>query len=135
MFILRKILSSGSNVPEPCRMPCTAGVAYTIGSALVITAGALTNATATDKPQYIALESAAADTKSDLLCYPVKPDMIFETKIGGNPAGAKLGAKVILALTNGAATRVGISTTDGVATIVDKSGAKRVGDSVFVRFE
>ena len=135
MFKLTKIYNSGVNVAEPCRMYTTAGTAYRIGSALTVTAGKLTNATETAKPEYIAAESAAAGEKKTLLCYPVFDNMVFEAPVSGTPTSIKVGTKIVLALTEGFADRLGVSTTDGVATVVDTRGATRAGDKIFVKFQ
>ena len=135
MFKLTKIYNSGANVPETCRMYTTAGTAYRIGSALVVTAGKLTNATATSKPEYIAAESAEKDEKKTLLCYPVFENMLFEAPVAASPASIKTGYKITLSLTDGFADKLGTSTTDGVATVVDMRGATRSGDKIFVKFQ
>lgn len=136
MFVLKKILNSGRNVPEYCRVATTAGVSYQVGSALTINNGKLINATATDMPKYIAAESAAADEKTTLLCYPVYSNMIFEVPMGiSGISTVNTGDKVVLYLSDGYAIKVGTNKTDGVATVVDKNGAQFVGDKVYVKFE
>lgn len=134
MFKVTKILNSGSNVPEPCRMYTTAGVAYKIGTALTLTAGKLTNATEDDIPLYIAGENAAADQKSTLVCYPILPNMIFETTLYGSPSTAKCGTKVLLSCSDEFADMVTPNGDEGVATIVDVRGVKKSGDKIYVRF-
>lgn len=116
-------------------MNTTAGVSYKIGTALVLTNGKLTNAAETDKPLYIAGESAAADEKKSIICYPVFENMLFEAPITGTPVTLKAGTKVTLAINGDFADGVTTYSTDGVATVVDTRGAKKSGDKIFVRFE
>lgn len=134
MFNVVKIISSGSNVPDPCRMPTSSSVEYKIGTALVVTSGRLQNAAATQMPQYIAAESAAAGTKSTLACYPITPNMIFEVPVAGTPSISKIGTKVTLGVNGGFADMVTTTATDGVATIVDTRDASRSGDKILVKF-
>lgn len=135
MFKLVKIISSGTNVPDPIRLNTTAGVEYRTGCALVLTSGALTNAGPTTKPTHIALESAKADEKSTLLCYAITPGMIFEAPVAGNPGSIKPGFKVNMGTDGAFAYAVGVSQTNGVVTVVNTSGAKRVGDKVLATFD
>lgn len=135
MFKLIKIISSGSNTPDPCRMLTSSGISYKAGTALKLSSGRLANATATDKPEFIAVESAAAGEKTTLVCYPVSADMLFEVPISGMPAMVKAGTKVTLSVdADGYADKVSNSATDGVATIFDMREATKSGDSIIVRF-
>ncbi len=135
MFTLRRIYNSNSSAPEPCRMPTSSTAEYKLGSALVLTQGKLANAAATDKPLYIAAESAAAGEKKSLICYPISPDMLFEVPVSGVPLTLKLGDKVTLNVTDGIASGVTNTTASGVCTVVDTRGAKKSGDSIFVRIQ
>lgn len=135
MFNVVKIISSGSNVPDCQRMLTNASENYKVGSALILSAGRLVNATATSKPQYIAAESAEAGTRQTLVCYPVTPNMIFEVPVSGVPASVKAGTKITLSVNGGFADKVGTSTTDGVATVVDTRGAMKNGDKILVKFD
>ena len=96
MFTLSKIYNSGVNVAEPCRMYTASNTAYKVGSALILTNGKLTTAGESDKPLYIAAESAAANEKSTVLCYPVSSNMIFEVPVADVPTSIKIGNKVTL---------------------------------------
>ena len=87
------------------------------------------------KPLYIAAESANANEKSTLLCYPIYDNMIFEVPVT-NPTSALIcGVKVTLGVVSGYAIKVTSTTTNGVATVVDRNGANRMGDTVYVKFE
>ena len=135
MFNVIKIISSGNNLPDPTRMLTSSSVSYKAGSALIVTNGRLANAQATSKPQYIAVESAAAGEKATLVCYPVTPGMIFEVPVSGIPASIKAGVKVTLSVNNGFADKVSTTTTDGVATVVDTREATKSGDKILVKFD
>ena len=135
MFNVAKIISSATNVPDPCRMITSSSVSYKVGTALILTNGRLGNASATDKPQYIAAESAAAGERATLVCYPVTPNMIFEVEVAGQPGMVKPGTKVTLSVNGGFADMVSTTTTDGVATVIDTRGATAIGDKILVKFE
>ena len=134
MFALKKILNSGTNVAEPVRIPTTAGVAYRAGSALVLTDGAVTNGTTQTMPDYIAAQSAAADEKKSILCYPISSNMIFEVPATTGAANLKIGSKVNLVGSTGFIVKIGNVAEGGVATVVDPQGAKKSGDKVLVAF-
>lgn len=134
MFRLVKILNAGTNVPELFRLPATAETAYHEGDALVLTSGALTHATATSKPTYVAAADAAAGVDT-VPVYAVTPDMIFEAPLSAAPTGLTVGSVVTLAV-NSASAAYGVTatTTGGVATVVDLCHATASGDIVRVNF-
>ncbi len=135
MFKAIKILNSGSNVPEPCRMSAKPDTNYKIGTALTVSAGKVVNATETDTPLYIAGESLAAGERSTVICYRVLENTVFEVPLAGSPMSLKCGSRVTLALDDdGFAYAVSSSTTDGVATVVDMRGATKTGDKICVQF-
>ena len=126
MFIVRKILGSRINVPEPEMH--VAGTAITAGMALTLSGGTLTKATTT--PTHIALAGAASGEQ--VACYAVIPGtMIFEVPVSAAPTSLKEGDKVTL---DSGALNVTATTTNGVATIVDLNGATAAGDTVMVKF-
>ncbi len=134
MFKLIRILHSGVNVPEPCRLPVTAETAYKAGSALKLTSGKADNCGATDAPAYIAAETLAADKKTTVLAYPITGGMLFETAVSAAPTALTIGSKVTLNVSGSAAVGVTATATNGVATIVDLCGAAAAGDKVIVKF-
>ena len=132
MFRLAKILNSGVNVAEPCRIPADNNTIYHRGTMLKLSEGALTNAAATDKPTLIAIESKGKEGGT-LLCSPISGNMIFECPIGSSPLSLRVGDKVTLHLNDGFAVGVTATTVGGVAEIIDLNGAAVAGDTVFVR--
>lgn len=134
MFKLVKILNSGVNVGEPCHIPADEDSSYYAGTLVKISAGVATNVSATDKPTHLVGENLEFGSKSRILCYPISPDMIFETTFSAAPTGIKNGSKVTLSFTSAAASSVTATTTSGVAEIYDMAGAKEAGDKVYVRF-
>lgn len=135
MFRPVKILNAGTNVPEIFRLPATAETVYHAGDALVLTSGALTHATATSKPTYIAAADAAAG-EATVPVYAVTPDVIFEAPLSAAPTGLVVGSAVTLAVDSSSSAAYGVTatTTSGVATIVDLCHAAASGDTVRVNF-
>lgn len=126
MFIVRKILGSRINVPEPEMH--VAGTAITAHMALTLSGGTLTKATTA--PTHISLADAASGEQ--VACYAVVPGtMIFEVPVSAAPTSLKEGDKVTI---DGSALNVTATTTNGVATIVDLNGAAAAGDTVMVKF-
>ena len=134
MFILSKILSSGSNVPEPVKLPPAPDMSFKYGSALVVREGMVFNAMADEMPAYICGENVSGTTPKSITCYPITSDMIFETTLKGDPANIYVGDKVKLSVELGSATGVSDVTTDGFITIFNLNGAKKSGDKIYVRF-
>ena len=132
MFKLAKILSSGSNVPEPCKLPSAPDMSFKYGAALVVREGIVFNAMEGDMPTYICGENSS-DGK-DITCYPITSDMIFETTINGDPTALYVGDKVNLHSELGAAMGVNDVTSGGFITIFSLNGAKKSGDKIYVRF-
>lgn len=132
MFKLVKILSSGSNVPEPCKIPPAPDTSFKYGAALVLRDGMVFNAMADENPTYICGETTSSG--KPVTCYPILPNMIFETTIKGDPTMLYVGDKVKLSLEVGAAMGVNDVTSGGFITIFSLNGAKKSGDKIHVRF-
>ena len=134
MFKLIKILNSGANVPEPCRIPKAEDTIIKAAEAMILTAGYAQSCPDAQKPEYISLACAAVG-ETEVVCYPVSPDMIFETAISASATALSVGDKVTLSKdTDGASYFVSATTSGGVATITDLSEAKNAGDKVNVKF-
>lgn len=134
MFKLIKILNSGTNVPEPVKLPKPSTLSVKMGSALILADGAVANCTATAAPTYVAAQNAGTDAVS-VLCYCVSENMLFETTVNAAPTALKLGDKVTLGIdADGSAVNVSATTVSGVATVVDLMGAASAGDKVTVKF-
>lgn len=134
MFKLIKILNSGVNVPEPCRIAKESAAEIKMGSALILDGGYATNCPETVRPEYIALEDSGAG-KTYVLAYTVSENMIFETPITDSPEALTEGVSVTLSQDdNGAAVAVSATTDSGVAKIVSLDGAAKAGDKISVKF-
>ncbi len=134
MFRLVKILNGRGNQAEPCFLPSTASVTYTLGEALTLTAGALTKCAASAKPTHIAAEdyTAPATDPRPICVYAVSPAMVFECPVTADPASLTVGSKVTLSAD---AAGVTATTTSGVATIIDTCCATAIGDKMLVAFQ
>lgn len=133
MFRLVKIRNGRGNQPEPEKLGATASETYTLGEALVLSGGALTKCGATAKPTYIAGEDYTAPESGArrVTAYPVSGDMIFEVPLTAAPTSLTAGSVVTLSAD---ALGVTATTTSGVATVVDLTGAAASGDRILVRF-
>ena len=134
MFKLVKILNSAVNVAEPCYLEADEDNNYRVGTVLKISYGIATNVTPSDKPTHLVGENVRHRTKRRVLCYPISPNMIFETTFSEAPIGLKNGDRVGISYELGSASYVSASKTNGVAEIFDMTGATAKGDKVYVRF-
>ena len=132
MFKLTKILNSGVNVAEPCRLNADESLKYVVGSAAVIKNGKVTNASATEKPELIIVENEKS-REGTVLCARIFPGMIFECPVSDSPVALRVGDAVTLDVKDGAAIGVTATTAGGVATVTELNGATNAGDTIFVR--
>ncbi len=133
MFSVAKILGGRQNVPETLELPVTAGTAYSVGEALVLTSGKLTAASGDVDVKYISLENYTAPDSGArrLKCFRVLPDMLFEVPLSAYAATVVPGAKVTIG--SGGLTVTATAVTDAFgAEIVDANGAAAKDDTVFV---
>ena len=132
MFRLLKIENARMNVPEPEYLDAKASEVISIGEALTLSGGVLTKCTGTTKPTHIAMgEKAAADTNRRMPACRVESNQVYAVPVTAAPTSLVPGSKVTI-YTDG--MQVTATTTDGVATVVDKNGAAAVGDEIIVRF-
>lgn len=131
MFRIMYDNAGGRSIGNPMRVPVTAGEAYSMGEALVITGGKATKCGATVKPTHMCSQDQAADAKETVLVYPISGTMVFETSVTAAPTALTVGSKVTLA-----ADGLGVTatTTNGVCEIVDLRDAKAIGDKITVKF-
>ena len=134
MFKLSKILNSAVNVAEPCYLEADEDNNYYIGTVIKISYGIATNVTPTDKPTHVVGENARYGTKRRILCFPISPNMIFETTFSEAPIGLKNGDRVGLSFESGSASYVSANKSNGIAEIFDMTAAVNKGDTVYVRF-
>ena len=134
MFKLKRIISSGVNVPEPELLTVEPGLYSEAGAVLVMTEdGLLSVGNYKTKPTHVLL---ATVNKGDerALCYRINSDMIFETTLFGDPEYLYEGARVTLYNDTTGVMSVTDTTDEGVATVYDMAGAKKSGDSLLVTF-
>lgn len=136
MFNLRKIENARQNVPEPVFYEVKASEAVTSGEALVLSAGKLTKAGATVKPEYIAMADCSADaTNREIPVCRVESNQIYEVEVTFSSEAVEIVAGTKVKLT---ADGLGVTdvTTSGVVTVVDALDAntnKTTGDKILVR--
>ncbi len=106
---------------------------YTHGTALKLSAGKLTKAGATDKPQFISAENytAPAVSTKEISVYPIMASHVFETEFSADGTAIHEGEVVTLDATGAGVTA---TKTNGVATIYKKLGTGAAGSKVLVRF-
>lgn len=134
MFKLKRIISSGVNVPEPELIPLAPNLYSEAGAALAMSEdGLLDIGDYKTMPTHILIAKA---NKNDLygLCYRITPNMIFETTLYGDPKYLYEGMNVTLYNDKKGVNCVTDSTESGVATIYDMAGAKKSGDRLLVVF-
>ena len=135
MFIIKKILNSATNAPEPVRLATDSTAEYRFGTLLILKSGKAKNVSYEETPTHIAGESLAAGERGSILCYELTPDLLIRTTIEGSPASIKMGDKVALGFDGVFADKVINDTEGGVATVADIRGAKKNGDYVYVTFK
>ena len=125
MFKYKKTIGGHVSAPELER--CKAKTTIPAGAALVLSGGEVGLCGATAVPTHISESSGAAGEM--IACYAVMPGMIFEVPVTAAPAAE--GSKVTI---DGSALKVTATTTSGDAIVVDKNGATKAGDKIYVKF-
>ena len=134
MFKLVKIEGSGSNQAEPVRIKTAPSTLYRANCAYAILDGYLVEPGSDFAPTHIALESLDRDEKETLLCYCIYENMIFEAPLYGNSNNLTVGTKYALHTDdNDAGIGMSTSTANGKLTLHDINGARKTGDTVYVR--
>ena len=123
--------AGGRAIGSAIDLPATAGEAYKVGEALVITAGKATKCGAAVKPTHICSQNLKADESDHVVAYPISGTMVFETVLTAAPTSLATGSKVTLA-----ADGLGVTatTSNGVAEIVDLRGASKAGELITIKF-
>jgi len=135
MFKLRKIITSGVNVPEPEIIAAEGSYCLAAGAALVLQENILIFGNQDQKPTHITLQNMNEDDYR-ALCYKITPNMVFEVEvIGENIASISKGTKLCLCNTAYGYTALSDETENGVATVYDRNNAKKSGDTMYVTFE
>ena len=111
--------------------PAPAGLTLHVGTALVLTAGKLTKATGTTKPEFICMQEVASTVADQLIHVErVREETVYETELSVASSAIAVGGKYTIA-TDG--EKITSTTTDGVAEVVSFDGTA-AGDKVRVRF-
>lgn len=129
--LLFDVTGSPRAIGNAMKVPVTAGEAYALGEALVITGGKATKCGAAVKPTHMCCRDQKADEKDHILVYPITGTMHFGVPVTAAPTALTVGAKVTLGAD---ALGVTATTTNGVCEIVNLNGAKASGDEIVVKF-
>lgn len=132
-FILRASLTQ-PNFPYIVQQPTKASTAYKYGDGLVLKAGVLEKAAATEKPTHIAAQTytAPATKMEPLSVYPVLPSHEYETTFAADGAAINAGDAVTLHTDS---AQVTATTASGVATVIKKLGSGAIGTKAIVNFK
>ena len=134
MFKLAKIEGSGTNQPSPVRLKTREGVEYVSGGAYRLADGELANIDETMLPTHIVIENLKPDSADTVLCYRVQDNMIFEVPTYANPSNYFAGIRYAIATSSvGAGIGIGKNNANGVIMVDDVNGAKKIGDTIYVR--
>lgn len=130
MFSLNK--KNDATIPVIKEFPVAEGT-YNVGDAcdLNATSGLMTKVTGTTKPNYICASKGTASASDVLAFNPIYDDCEYVTTFSADASALKVGAKVTIGSDS---AQVTATTTNGVATIVEKLGTGAVGTKVVVKF-
>ena len=133
MFHLIKILNGRIGVPEPERISLTTAVTVKYGSPITVKSGVATPVTAstTARPTHLVL--ADSDGK-ELRAARISPEMLFEVKLSAAPSFMTVGTEYLLSADGTAISATAASGDKRGAVLIDKMGAKAIGDTVCVAF-
>ena len=135
MFKLAKIEGSGTNQAEPIRIRTAPDLPYKAFCAYTLFDGFLAEADTEQPPTHIVLENLEPNEKETILCYRIQDNMVFEVTISGSFPQLSVGNKHALKVSDEGAG-VGItSAIGGKITLHDINGARKSGDTVYVRIE
>ncbi len=135
MFKLIKIENSGTNQPEPIRVPAFYDIGYESGDAYCIRNNVLIPIDDVLVPSHICLETLDYNEKRTVLCFKINENMIFETTSFTDGATYNIGEKYDVA--DGIVGQcTGIKNTQNRPLLIVERQANNVkkGDPVLVRF-
>ena len=133
MFKLTKILSSGSSLPDPVRLPIDKSYRYITGGLGILHKDKLIPARATDIPTHLIGETPQSREVENIIAYEITSRMIFEVPIESDPEKERIGNRLLIDDMRGMSDAV-ISGIGGAAMIIDMNNAKRAGDKLYVLF-
>lgn len=129
MFKLFK--KNNATIPVVKEIPAAAGT-YVVGQTLALNAAGLAAQVAgTTAPEFVCATGVTAASGDMIAVNPIYEDMEFLTVFSADGSALKAGAKVTISATYDSVTA---TTTNGVATIVEKLGSGASGTEVIVKF-
>lgn len=128
MFKIWK-LNAGS-LPVIKELP-SASATFSVGEVAVIASGVVTKTSGTAKPTHVICEKGTKTTANVVAVNPIYEDMEFLTTFYGDGSSLNIGDKVTIHTDS---AQVTATTTNGVATIVEKLGSGASGTEVIVKF-
>ena len=133
MYKLIKITNTGTNVPEPMRLPLSEAASCERAVPFYTENGILTpvNASATRLPTHMTICEVNG---KDVLCYEITPQMVFGVKTASSPDAMTVGTEYVLSADGSAVSASKVTGSLRGAVLLSKDGAKNAGDEVFVAF-
>ena len=127
MFRLIKILNSAQNVPEPQRMRLGSAVTLKSGIPLLLQNGTVAPVTGdtASLPTHVALADCTDAT--EVVLYPISPDMVFEVPVEGTVSALKTGNEYLVGNDSLSLTATAASGGKRGAVLVDKTMAEENG--------
>ena len=133
MFKLIRIENSGTNQPEPVRIPVHPSLNVIIGGAYILEGDRLNAGDRYKTPTHVALESAKPGEKNSVLCYRINENMIFEGPAFGTPIYIYSGMRNAVHVENNAGVGISEDTDSGSLSLVNRNNAVKEGDLVHFR--
>lgn len=122
---------NNATIPVVKEIPAAAGT-YSVGETLALNAaGNAAQVAGTNVPEFICGFKGTVVSGTAIAVYPIYEDMEFKTVFSADGSSLKAGAKVTIGTSYGDVTA---TTTNGVATIVEKLGSGASGTEVIVKF-
>lgn len=138
MFILKKILGTGNNIPDLIKLPAKAGD-YMANTPLVLNGDRiLTNSADNEMPTYMSTETRTIAKDGDLLtCYRILPNMMFETHLAMGEENLYLGQTLFAVKTYGSKFVNSVAKDDvpGNVSVADTNNAKNQYDHIYIVFD
>ena len=133
MFHLIKILNGRISVPEPERIALTANTTVEYGTLITVKDGVATlfNAASTSLPTHLVL---ADSTGKNVLAARVSPDMVFEAPVSATPTAMIVGGEYLLSSDGKSVSATLVSSGKRGAHLVNKAGASKADDKIYVAF-
>ena len=122
---------NNATIPVVKEIPAAAGT-YSVGQTLALDAnGNAAQVAGTNVPQFICAFKGTVTSGTVIAVNPIYEDMEFKTVFSADGSSLKAGTKVTISTTFDSVTA---TSTNGVATIVEKLGSGASGTEVIVKF-